>query len=174
MYIDYKFLCVGQVSLPPEGNTFVVIPGENVTIAWKLDVSVSDILGRAWTFLPKDNDTFARIIGDGNVVENPQYSPGPFTIKKPSTLILKKVTIQYNGRYRFFVSTLRTSGESEITVFVAGKCVLSLLFANFHTKCMHAHKDAERRINVKYPYNTVCIRQSKLIKYGALGHVKKE
>ena len=114
-----------------------------MTIAWKLDVSVSEITGRSWTFLLKDNDTFAQIIGDGDVVEKPQYSPGPFTITKPSTLILKNVTIQYNGTYKFFVSTLRTSGEPEVTVFVAGKCVLYnilylfiLLFANFHTKCM--------------------------------------
>ncbi|CAB4032156.1 ---NA---, partial [Paramuricea clavata] len=115
---------VGQVSLPPEGNTFVVLPGENVTIVWKLDVDVALITGRSWTFLPKGIDTFAAIIGDGGVVGNPQYSPGPFTIIKPATLILKNVTTQYNGTYNFFVSTLRGGENSIVTVFVAGKCML--------------------------------------------------
>jgi hypothetical protein len=122
----FRFLYfIGQISLPPGGDTFVVLPGENVTIAWKLDVSISDVLVRSWTFLPKDDRTFAEIFREGALAKNPQYSPGPFTITKPSTLLLKNVTIQYNGTYRFFV--LAMSGRaytSEVTVFVAGKCLL--------------------------------------------------
>ncbi|CAB4020569.1 Hypothetical predicted protein, partial [Paramuricea clavata] len=113
----------GQISLPPGGDTFVVLPGENVSIAWKLNVSITDVLGRWWTFLPKNDYLFADIIRDGNVIEVPQYSPGPFTITKPSTLILKNVTIQYNGTYTFSILAKgKPIAASIVTVFVAGKC----------------------------------------------------
>ena len=103
-WYSFPFLsCVGQISLPPGGDTFVVLPGENVSIAWKLNVSITDVLGRWWTFLPKNDYLFADIIRDEDVIEMPQYSPGPFTITKPSTLILKNVTILYNGTYTFSI-----------------------------------------------------------------------
>ena len=95
-----------------------------MTIAWKLDVRVSDLKVRSWTFLPKQNDTFAKILRDGDVLIQTQYSPGPFAITKPSTLILKNVTIQYNGTYRFFVYTKGESTESFVHVSVTGRCHL--------------------------------------------------
>ncbi|CAB3986173.1 ---NA--- [Paramuricea clavata] len=117
--------CEGQISLSPGGDTFVVLPGENVSIAWKLNVSITDVLGRWWTFLPKNEYLFADIIRDGNVIEFPQYSPGPFTITKPSTLILKNVTIQCNGTYTFSILAKgKPIAASNVTVFVAGKCHL--------------------------------------------------
>jgi hypothetical protein len=126
---DVPFLsCVGQISLPPGGDTFVVLPGENVSIAWKLDVNITDVLlGRWWTFLPKNDYLFADIIRDEDVIEMPQYSPGPFAITKPSTLILKNVTIQYNGTYTFSIYANNKSTGSNITVFVAGKCRLYII-----------------------------------------------
>ena len=118
---------IGQISLPPDGDTFVVLPGEDVTIAWKLDVSVTDVSGRWWAFLPKANDTFASIVRDGKVDVKPQYSPGPFTITKPSTLILKNVTIQYNGTYTFTIYANGIVTMSHVTVFVAGRCRLYIM-----------------------------------------------
>jgi hypothetical protein len=93
-----------------------------VTITWKLDVGVPSIDFRSWTFLPKG--TFAHIAADGEVVNTTQYSPGPFTITKPSTLILKNVNIQYNGTYAFVVVSGVKHTSSPVHVFVAGKCHL--------------------------------------------------
>ena len=90
-----------------------------MTITWKLDVGVPNINFRSWTFLPKD--TFAQIVNDGDVVNTTQHSPGPFTITKPSTLILKNVNIQYNGTYSFLVVSGVQSTASPVDVFVAGK-----------------------------------------------------
>ena len=95
-----------------------------MTIAWTLNVSVSDLTIRSWTFLPKKNDTFAEIIADGDVENNTQYSPGPFAIIKPSTLILENVTIQYNGTYRFNIFTKGNPSESFVHVSVTGRCHL--------------------------------------------------
>ncbi|CAB4044957.1 ---NA---, partial [Paramuricea clavata] len=108
-----------QISLPPGGDTFVVLPGENVTIAWKLDVSISDLSLRSWTFLPKGDNSFAEIFRDRDVDKKPQYSPGPFTIKNNATLILKNVNIQYNGTYRFSIVAKGKLTKSDVTVFIA-------------------------------------------------------
>ena len=92
-----------------------------MTIAWKLDVRVSDLTVRSWTFLPKENDPFAKILRDGDVLIQTQYSPGPFAITKPSTLILKNVTIQYNGTYTFTIYAKGEFTESVVHVFVTGR-----------------------------------------------------
>ena len=122
--IDYKFLCVGQISLPPDGDTFIVLPGKNVTVAWKIDVNISVINIRQWTFLPKGN-FFADIFFNLGVNKYLQNSPGPFTIEKPSTLILKNVNIEYNGTYRFKITDRNgITTSSDVAVFVAGKWLL--------------------------------------------------
>ena len=97
-----------------------------MTIAWTLNVRVPDLDVRTWKFLPKGSDTFAEIISDGDVENNTQYSPGPFTIRKPSTLILKNVNMQYNGSYRFSIVAKGQSSKSDVHVFVvkAGRCHL--------------------------------------------------
>ncbi|CAB4025521.1 junctional adhesion molecule B-like [Paramuricea clavata] len=77
-----------------------------------------------------NDGNFANIVNDGHVVENPQYSPGPFKIAKPSTLILENVTIQHNGTYRFLVVAMGQIYTSEVTVFVAGKCLAPTVTIN--------------------------------------------
>ena len=103
-----------------------------MSIAWKLDVNITDVLGRWWTFLPKNDYLFADIIRDEDVIEMPQYSPGPFAITKPSTLILKNVTIQCNGTYTFSIYANNKSTGSNVTVFVAGKCRLYIILYLFY------------------------------------------
>ena len=64
---------------------------------------MSRVLVRSWTFVPKGN-SFADISAELDVIEKPQYSPGPFTIKKLSTLILNNVdfiTMEHIYIYRF-------------------------------------------------------------------------
>ncbi len=97
-----------------------------MTLAWKIDVSMSDVLVRSWTFIPKGN-SFADIPGESDLIEKPQFSPGPFIIKKPSSLILKNVNIQYNGTYRFGIWVHGVFHSSYVHVFVAGKCLLFTL-----------------------------------------------
>ena len=94
-----------------------------MTIAWKLHVSLSDLQVRSWKFVPKGGN-FANILADSGVIESTRNSPGPFTIKKPSTLILKSVNIKYNGTYSFSIIANGHSTRSDVTVFVAGKCLL--------------------------------------------------
>ena len=101
-----------------------------MTLAWQLSVSLSDVLARSWTFLP-NSESFADIPGDADVREKPQYAPGPFTIKKPSTLILENVTTQYSGIYRFGIYAAGKSTESDVTVTVAGKCLLDKILYLF-------------------------------------------
>ena len=101
-----------------------------MTLAWQLNVSLPDVLARSWTFLP-NNEPFADIAGDADVREKPQYAPGPFTIKKPSTLILENVTLQYSGIYRFAIYASGKSTESDVTVTVAGKCLLDKILCLF-------------------------------------------
>ncbi len=104
-----------------------------MTIAWRLISDVADVQFRTWTFLSHYNKSFAHISGDGNVIPNLQYSPGPFTIKKPATLILENVTIQYDGIYRFISLASGQSYSSDVTVIIEGKCLLytpfTLLFS---------------------------------------------
>ena len=69
-----------------------------MTIAWKLDVYISDLSFRTWGFVP-NGKIFAQIILDMGVTSYPQNLPGSFTIKKPCTLTLKNVNIQYNGTF---------------------------------------------------------------------------
>ena len=64
----YDFHCVGQISHPSDGNTFVVLPGQNVTLAWKIHINISDVQVRSWRFLPKGN-SFAGIVLDQEVIE---------------------------------------------------------------------------------------------------------
>ena len=98
-----------------------------MTIAWKIDVNISDVRIRQWTFLPKGN-TFADIVFDLDVNKYHQNSPGPFTIKRPSTLILKNVNIQYNGTYRFRITAANgLTTPSDVTMFVAGKWLLIII-----------------------------------------------
>ena len=101
-----------------------------MTLAWKLEVSLSAVLARSWTFLP-NIESFAVIGGDADVTRDPQYAPGPFTIKKPSTLILENVTLQYSGIYRFGIYAGGKSTESDVTVTVAGKCLLDKILYLF-------------------------------------------
>ena len=130
--IDYDFHCVGQISHPSDGNTFVVLPGQNVTLAWKIHINISDVQVRSWRFLPKGN-SFADIVLDQEVIEKVQYAPGPFIIKKPSTLILKNINIQYNGTYRLGIFVHGVSFyTSYVHVFVAGKYLLKSLVVTFH------------------------------------------
>ena len=59
---------------------------------------------------------------DLDVIEKPQYSPGPFTIKKPSTVILQDVNIHYNGTYILGILINGASWHtSNVHAFVAGK-----------------------------------------------------
>ncbi len=133
--VDYRFHCVGQISLPPGGDTFVVLPGQNVTLAWKIDINISDISYRSWTFIPKGmRNIFAGIVLDLDVFEYAQNSPGPFIIKKPSSLILKNVNIQYNGTYRFRIYVHGVYHSSNVHVFVAGKYLFFTFLTYFSSK----------------------------------------
>ena len=61
---------------------------------------------------------------DLDVIEKPQYSPGPFTIKKPSTVILQDVNIHYM-QWNIYILGILLNGAcwhtSNVHVFVAGR-----------------------------------------------------
>ena len=110
-----------------------------MTITWRIDVSISQVTFRTWEFVPKGN-TFAGIVLDFDVNKSPQYSPGPFTIKKPSTLILRNVNIQYNGTFSFSITDSNgITTRSDVTVFVAGKWLLFII-PYFFTLLVTLHK----------------------------------
>ncbi len=103
-----------------------------MTIAWNLDVNVSDLQFRSWSHVGQSK-SFADITKDGDVDEKPEYSPGPFTIKRPSTLVLEEVNTQYVGKYKFTVVVAGLPYSSDVSVDVEGKCLLythfTLLFS---------------------------------------------
>ena len=111
-----------------------------MTIAWKIDVNISDVRCRRWVFLPFGK-ALADIVLDLDISRIPQNSPGPFTIKKPSTLILKNVNIQYNGTHRFsIIDAYGKTTLSDVTVFVAGKWLLFNILPfdpTFHQTILH-------------------------------------
>ena len=91
-------------------------------IVWKVNASLS-VQGVTWTLLSQDG-SFAQI-GLAGVTKNTKYSPGPFTIQRPYTLILENVNMQYNGTYRCEI--LVAGGQyhsSDVTVIIVGKCLL--------------------------------------------------
>ncbi len=94
-----------------------------MTIAWKLDVNVSDVQFRSWSHVGQSK-SFADITKDGDVDEKPEYSPGPFTIKRPSTLVLEEINTQYVGKYKFTVVVGGLPYSSDVSVDVEGKCLL--------------------------------------------------
>ncbi len=99
-----------------------------MTLAWEIDFNISDLSVRSWRFIPKGN-SFADIPGDLDLIVKPQYSPGPFTIKKPSTVILNNVNTQYNGTYRLGILVYgHLWYTSYVHVFVAGKSLLFTLY----------------------------------------------
>ena len=133
--IDHKFLCVGKVFLPDHGDTFVVLPGENVTIAWKIDptIPVSDLKVREWQFDP-GNIELAEIINDQNVTIKPgNIFSAWIDVIKPSTLVLRNVDKRFSGKYTFRIrvgATLQLH-TSEVEVFVASKRMLFLSYPLF-------------------------------------------
>jgi hypothetical protein len=98
-----------------------------VTIAWKIDhnIPVSDLKIRQWKFLPT-GQTLADIVANGNVTIKSTNFAAWIEIIKPSTLVLKNVDKRFNGKYQFEIryGAGYTQDESEVQVFVAGKCML--------------------------------------------------
>ena len=119
------YLCWGKIYLPPTGKTVVVSPGNDVVLAWTFDGDTSHVKSRYWRVL-STLEILGTIFHDGFVqIEN--SSLPAVQVKKPATLILKNVSIRYNGTYRFYLTTVPYENDthieenSDVAVFVAVK-----------------------------------------------------
>ena len=115
--------CCSCIVFPVPGDyTFVVPQGKDARINWKLNEQVSDLITRVWCFRSSDggiSEVLAFIIRDGQPnIENGSL-PG-VEIEKPATLVLKNVSMRYNGVYSFRISG-NVDGTFLVTLFVAGK-----------------------------------------------------
>ena len=124
-----KKIFLGKINLPPSGNTVVVFPGNDVVLAWTFDANIDHVKRRYWRIL-SSWEILGTIFHDGSVGIQNSSLPA-LQVKKPATLILKNVSIRYNGTYRFYLTSVpyengtRIEENSDVALFVAG---LSLCF----------------------------------------------
>ena len=115
------FLCKGAVFPPSNSNTVTFIPGSTEKIVWSFNDDIKSFSRRLWTFTPSDGRpqvALAKIEGDGNVeIFNNSYD---VALEKPATLVLKNVTLAYNGTYEFLLAP-NGVGSSKVVVYIAGK-----------------------------------------------------
>ena len=119
----FRLCCVGDILLPPEGDTFVAKPGENVTIKWSY--RNAGTVFRFWLFESSDGgsaELLASISRNGDPVIEKNISLAGVEIEKPATLVLRNVNLRYNGTYTFSLAAL-IGGMSRVTLFVAGKLI---------------------------------------------------
>ena len=121
----FSFLLLAEIVLPPIGNLIYVANGSNVNLPWTYDFGAKIILQRVWSFRKNgsssDLKTVATIIVDGKpVIDNTTLNNVDVT--KPATLVLKNVTLDNNGTYRFTVTLgfVSLSPFSEILVIIKG------------------------------------------------------
>ena len=92
-----------------------------MTIEWTY--SVTSVFLRSWSFLSGDGgpeQLLANITLNGNPVIKKNISLPDVKIEKPATLVLRNVSLLYNGTYIFNLAAFPTSGLSKLTLFVAG------------------------------------------------------
>ena len=99
---------------------------------------MSELGVRLWLFSGR-SETLASIRDDQNVTKFSTTSLGEgFEVRKPSTLILKDVTEDYDGKYEFRISSKDFSvfRDADVTVVVLSKYVCnSLLFTVWENNC---------------------------------------
>jgi hypothetical protein len=105
-------------------------PGSTAKIKWSFDVNVSKVDFRAWVF--KNDEprfrsksshgyTVAYIHDDGDPQIKYKELPG-VAIEKPATLVLKNISINYNGSYGFYIVAPGEPGDPTwVAVFIVGK-----------------------------------------------------
>ena len=113
---------VGQITVTPEKDKYVVPTGEDLEITWKVNgIEIRDLDSRRWLLDPS-NDILAVITNDGLVNKNNlTILTEGFDIRKPSTLILKNLDDRNNGGYKFRVEEDFKQYESVVTVLVTSK-----------------------------------------------------
>ena len=73
-------------------------------------------------FVSNDTLVLAQISGNGPVTKNDKTIFGDgFSIRKPSTLMLKNVDDHYNGEYKFRAQANFKQDQSSVTVVVVSK-----------------------------------------------------
>ena len=119
----YFFLSGGIVS-PPDGTSFIYLPGSNGTIVWIFDNVLLPSTTRSWFFTSSKgglNKAIATIVGTGTV---PAFiSPG-YKIEGNGTLIINNVDESDNGTYTFALGL----SLSNVVVFIASKCLRNFAF----------------------------------------------
>ena len=122
-------MCIGNVDLPREGDTFVAEPAENVTISWRSYWKEEKVFARIWTFESSDGRPkaiLATTFGNENPVISKIGLPG-VEIRKPATLVLRNVDRRYNGTYIFNLGASEggtsnvTYATLPVTLLVVGK-----------------------------------------------------
>ncbi|XP_028416919.1 neural cell adhesion molecule 1-like [Dendronephthya gigantea] len=113
--------CKGKLSPPLDGDNLVFVNGSTAKIQWSVSDGLSEEQFRYWAFSSGDGSEnaveLARIVDDGVVVN--QNSPLDFEIEKPATLVLKNVSQNYNGEFRFILVTSEDCGQSDVLVRIA-------------------------------------------------------
>ena len=122
--------CLGQIILPPGGNSFIILDGSTAKIKWSLDPTVDPtaIIFRSWTFKSRRGGKekfLGSISGAGKItIATKSYEVG---IKNPATLLLKNVNASYDGTYVFSLLSPGLS-SSKVDVIIAGKFSFSLTY----------------------------------------------
>ena len=115
--------CLGQIILPPGGNSLTILNGSTAKIEWSLDptVNLAAILLRSWTFKSSrggKDDFLGSISQPGDITISTKLYE--VEIEKPATLVLKNVNASYDGTYEFALLAPGTS-VSEVVVVIPGK-----------------------------------------------------
>ena len=96
--------------------------GSTEKLIWTFDSPISTVTYREWHFTSSNGSgtTLARILDNIDpLLSKPSLIL--FAVEKPGTLVLKNITISYNGTYKFTVVANGRGSASEVTVFIAGK-----------------------------------------------------
>ena len=95
-------------------------PGSTEKLVWSFTDDIKSFSFRLWTFTPSDGRPevgLAEIKGHGDVkILTTSYK---VAVEKPATLVLKNVSVTFDGTYRFSLSP--HANPSDVFVYIAGK-----------------------------------------------------
>ena len=119
------FCCLGAVYPPSNRTNVTFTPGSTEKLVWSFTDDIKGIFFRSWTFTPSDGQpevSLATIIGDGNPLIH--ISSYQIEVEKPATLVLKNVSLVYDGTYQFSLADGTSASLAVIYIYIAGKFLI--------------------------------------------------